>query len=47
MLDIARVVSEQIGRPDIDGVVVVQGTDSIEETAFAFDLLIGPNGRWS
>jgi L-asparaginase len=40
MIAIARVLSEALTRPEIDGAVVVQGTDTAEETSFAFDLLV-------
>jgi L-asparaginase len=39
VLEIGRILAEQLARPDVDGAVVVQGTDVIEETAFAWDLL--------
>ena len=39
VLEIGGILAEQLARPDIDGAVVVQGTDVIEETAFAWDLL--------
>ncbi|MEO7294818.1 MAG: asparaginase [Candidatus Limnocylindria bacterium] len=42
VLDISRLLAEQLARPEIDGAVVVQGTDVIEETAFAWDLLPMP-----
>lgn len=43
VLEIGAILAEQLARPDIDGAVVVQGTDVIEETAFAWDLLPLPD----
>ena len=39
VLDIGRILAAQLAKPEIDGAVVVQGTDVLEETAFAWDLL--------
>ena len=40
VLEIARLIRSQLERDDVDGVVVVQGTDVLDETAFAWDLLL-------
>lgn len=40
MMDIRKLVVENLAREDIDGVVVTHGTDTLEETAYLLDLTI-------
>ncbi|HSM34635.1 MAG TPA: asparaginase [Anaerolineae bacterium] len=39
ILELAELIGHAVDRPGVQGVVVVQGTDVLEETAFAWDLL--------
>ena len=40
IIELAGILEESLRRPDIAGAVLVQGTDNIEETSYALDLLI-------
>lgn len=40
MMDLSRIVKEQISRDDVTGVIVTHGTDTLEETAYLLDLII-------
>jgi L-asparaginase len=43
LVEIGAILAARLADPGIDGALVVQGTDSIEETAFGWDLLLaGP-----
>jgi L-asparaginase len=40
MMDLSRQVRETLSRPEIDGVVITHGTDTLEETAYLLDLTV-------
>ena len=40
MMDIQKLVVENLNRDDVDGVIITHGNDTLEETAYLLDLTI-------
>jgi L-asparaginase len=41
MLEIARIAEAECAREDVEGVIITHGTDTLEETAYFLDLVLG------